>query len=368
MSDDVVLYAADGAIARVTMNRPKYRNAQNSAMTYALDDAFYRAAADDTVKVIVLSGAGDHFSAGHDIGTPERDIDRSFDRRAGLWWGHVGKPGGESRYAREQEVYLGMCRRWRELPKPLIAQVHGACIAGGLMLAWICDLIVAADDAFFADPVVRMGIPGVEYFAHPWVMGPRFAKEFLFLGERVSSERALALGMVNRVVPRESLADEVTGMATKIAAMPRLGLALTKKAVNQAEDAMGLQVGMDSVFGLHHLAHAHNAETGVDSLAGQDARSMRDARKAAESLWTMPPSGNWSRPGLPIICRRRWSGPAAQAGNTSWSPSGSRGSGLWARPAGSGSAGRSPTGAADCRGGSRRSSTRSTRGPARRGG
>jgi len=279
----VVLYQADGPVARVTMNRPKYRNAQNSAMTYALDDAFYRAAADDAVKVIVLSGAGDHFSAGHDIGTPERDIDQSFDRRAGLWWDHVGKPGGESRYAREQEVYLGMCRRWRELPKPVIAQVHGACIAGGLMLAWVCDLIVASDDAFFADPVVRMGIPGVEYFAHPWVMGPRFAKEFLFLGEKISAERALVLGMVNRVVPRESLADEVTSIATRIAAMPRLGLALTKKAVNQAEDAMGLQVGMDSVFGLHHLAHAHNAETGVDSLAGQDARSMRDARKAAES-------------------------------------------------------------------------------------
>jgi enoyl-CoA hydratase len=283
MSDDVVRYDVDGPIARVTMNRPKYRNAQNSAMTYALDDAFYRAAADDAVKVIVLSGAGDHFSAGHDIGTPERDIDRSFDRRAGLWWDHVGKAGGDSRYAREQEVYLGMCRRWRELPKPVIAQVHGACIAGGLMLAWICDLIVAADDAFFADPVVRMGIPGVEYFAHPWVMGPRFAKEFLFLGERVGAGRALELGMVNRVVPRSSLAEEVTAIATRIAAMPRLGLALTKKAVNQAEDAMGLQVGMDSVFGLHHLAHAHNAETGTDSLAGQDARSMRDAGKAAES-------------------------------------------------------------------------------------
>jgi enoyl-CoA hydratase len=174
-----------------------------------------------------------------------------------------------------------MCRRWRELPKPVIAQVQGACIAGGLMLAWICDLIVAADDAFFADPVVRMGIPGVEYFAHPWVMGPRQAKEFLFLGERVDAARALQLGMVNRVVPRMRLAQEVTEIAEKIAAMPRFGLALAKKAVNQAEDAMGLQVGMDSVFGLHHLAHAHNAETGTDSLAGQDARSMRDAARDA---------------------------------------------------------------------------------------
>jgi enoyl-CoA hydratase len=282
VADEVVEYSVEGGIARVTMNRPEYSNAQNSAMTYALDDAFYRAASDDTVAVVVLSGAGKHFSAGHDIGTPGRDIDTSFDRRAGLWWDHVGKLGGESRYAREQEVYLGMCRRWRELPKPLIAQVHGACIAGGLMLAWVCDLIVAADDAFFADPVVRMGIPGVEYFAHPWVMGPRQAKEFLFLGERISAARAHELGMINRVVARDRLADEVTTMAGKIAAMPKFGLALTKKAVNQAEDAMGLQVGMDSVFGLHHLAHAHNAEVGADSLAGHDARSMRDARQRDE--------------------------------------------------------------------------------------
>lgn len=282
MSDDVVTYERDGELARITLNRPEYRNAQNSAMTYALDDAFYRAAADDDVKVVVLSGAGKHFSAGHDIGTPGRDVDQSFERRAGLWWDHVGKAGGELRYAREQEVYLGMCRRWRELPKPTIAQVHGACIAGGLMLAWVCDLIVASDDAFFADPVVRMGIPGVEYFAHPWVMGPRQAKEFLFLGERISAAEALRLGMVNRVVARDRLADEVTELATKIATMPRLGLALTKKAVNQAEDAMGLQLGMDSVFGLHHLAHAHNAEVGADSLGGHDARSMRDARKESE--------------------------------------------------------------------------------------
>ncbi|WP_433061767.1 enoyl-CoA hydratase [Dactylosporangium sp. CS-033363] len=277
MSDDVVLYRTDGPVAVITMHRPQYRNAQNSAMTYALDDAFYRAAADDDVKVIVLAGSGEHFSAGHDIGTPGRDIDTSFERRAGLWWDHVGKEGAESRYARESEVYLGMCRRWRELPKPTIAMVQGACIAGGLMLAWCCDLLVAADDAFFADPVVRMGIPGVEYFAHPWVMGPRYAKEFLFLGERVPADRALALGMVNRVVPRADLETSTMDIAQRIAAMPRLGLALTKKAVNQAEDLMGLRAGMDSVFGLHHVAHAHNAEVGKDALGGHDARSMRNA-------------------------------------------------------------------------------------------
>src|SRR5277367_5423763 len=222
---DEVRYETRGAVALITLNRPRYRNAQNSAMTYALDAAFDRAVNDDAVAVIVLAGAGDHFSAGHDIGTPERDADRSFPRQAVLWWDHVGRAGADARYAREMEVYLGMCRRWREIPKPVIAMVQGACIAGGLMLAWVCDLIVAAEDAFFADPVVRMGIPGVEYFAHPWVMGPRQAKEFLFLGERITAARAYELGMVNRVVARDVLADEVTVLATKISAMPRLGLA-----------------------------------------------------------------------------------------------------------------------------------------------
>ena len=277
MTDEVVRYEVNGPVATVTMNRPEYRNAQNSAMTYALDAAFTRAVDDDEVGVIVLAGAGKHFSAGHDIGTPGRDVDTSFERKAVLWWDHVGKAGGDQRYAREMEVYLGMCRRWREIPKPTIAMVQGACIAGGLMLAWVCDMIVAAEDAFFSDPVVRMGIPGVEYFAHPWVLGPRAAKEFLFTGDRFDAAWALERGMVNRVVPRDELHNETHKLAEKIAAMPRFGLALTKRAVNQAEDQMGMRTGMDSVFGLHHFAHAHNAETSADSLAGMDARSMRDA-------------------------------------------------------------------------------------------
>lgn len=274
---DVVQYEVAGPVATVTMNRPEYRNAQNSAMTYALDAAFTRAVDDDEVKVIVLAGAGKHFSAGHDIGTPGRDVDKSFERKAVMWWDHVDKPGGDQRYAREMEVYLGMCRRWREIPKPTIAMVQGACIAGGLMLAWVCDLIVASEDAFFSDPVVRMGIPGVEYFAHPWVLGPRAAKEFLFTGDRFDAAWALERGMVNRVVPREELRKETEKVASTVANMPRFGLALTKRAVNQAEDQMGMRTGMDSVFGLHHFAHAHNAETAKDSLAGMDARSMRDA-------------------------------------------------------------------------------------------
>jgi enoyl-CoA hydratase len=164
--DNVVTYEVTDGIAVVTMNRRRYRNAQNSLM-YALDAAFQRGVDDDDVKVIVLAGAGEHFSAGHDIGTPDRDHHVRYDNRAVLWWDHVGKPGGDQRFAGEMEVYLGMCRRWRDIPKPTIAMVQGACVAGGLMLAWVCDLIMAAEDAFFSDPVVRMGIPGVEYFRSP---------------------------------------------------------------------------------------------------------------------------------------------------------------------------------------------------------
>src|SRR3954451_25341097 len=232
MSEDVVRYERRGPVAVVTMNRPDYRNAQNSAMTYALDDAFAQAVNDPEVKVIVLAGAGKHFSAGHDIGTPGRDVDQSFDRRAVMWWDHTDREGGDQRFARESEVYLGMCRRWRDAPKPMIAAVQGACIAGGLMLAWVCDLIFATDDAFFQDPVVRMGIPGVEYFAHAFELPPRVAKEFLLMGERMSAQRAHSFGMVNRIVPRDQLEVEVKGICANLAQKGRLGLWLTKQAIN----------------------------------------------------------------------------------------------------------------------------------------
>ncbi|MDV7241204.1 MULTISPECIES: enoyl-CoA hydratase [Rhodococcus] len=280
---DVVTYDVRDGVAFVTLNRPDYRNAQNSVMTYALDAAFERAVEDDEVKVIVLAGNGKHFSAGHDIGTPGRDHHVHYDNKAVMWWDHVDKPGGDQRFAREMEVYLGMCRRWREIPKPTIAMVQGACIAGGLMLAWVCDLIVASEDAFFSDPVVRMGIPGVEYFAHPWMMNPRFAKEILYTGDRFPAQRAYEVGMINRVVPREDLEKETLAIAGRIAAMPRFGLALTKKAVNQCEDQMGMRNGMDSVFGLHHFAHAHNAEIDTDPLGGMNAKSMAESARNSEN-------------------------------------------------------------------------------------
>ncbi|HJV84575.1 MAG TPA: enoyl-CoA hydratase [Noviherbaspirillum sp.] len=281
-TDEPVIYRVVDGIATVTMNRPAFNNAQNSQMTYALDKAFRQAVDDDAVKVIVLRGAGKHFSAGHDIGTPGRDINKPFDR-VNLWWDHTNKPGGEFLYAREQEVYLNMCRRWRELPKPTIAMVQGACVAGGLMLAWVCDLIVASDDAFFQDPVVRMGIPGVEYFAHPYELNPRIAKEFLFTGERMSAERAYQMGMVNRILPRSDLEAGTYALAARIAQQPRMGLALTKQAVNHVEDLQGKRNAMEAVFAWHHFAHSHSELVSGDRIGGFDAKSMAAAnRKAAE--------------------------------------------------------------------------------------
>lgn len=277
-TDEPVLYQAADGIATLTMNRPDFNNAQNSQMTYALDAGFRRAVDDDSVKVIVLRGTGKHFSAGHDIGTPARDINKPFERET-LWWDHTNKPGAEQLFVREQEVYLGMCRRWHDIPKPTIAMVQGACVAGGLMLAWVCDLIIASDDAFFQDPVVRMGIPGVEYFAHAHELNPRIAKEFLFLGDRMKADRAYMMGMVNRVVPRDELEAQTYDIAARIAKQPRLGLALTKTVINRVEELQGLRTTMDIAFGYHHFAHAHSQILGAGHLGGHDAKSMAQANK-----------------------------------------------------------------------------------------
>lgn len=277
-TDTPVLYETDGPVAHVIMNRPTFNNAQNSQMTYALDDAFRKATDDDAIRVIVLRGAGKHFSAGHDIGTPGRDVDASFNRKL-LLPDHVNKPAAEFLYTREQEVYLGMCRRWRDIPKPTIAAIQGACIAGGLMLAWVCDLIVATDDAFFQDPVNRMGIPGVEYFAHGFELPPRVAKEFLLLGERMPAARAYQFGMVNRLSTRETLVADVQKMAAEIASRPRLGNWLTKQALNHVEDLRGKRTAMDAVFHMHHFAHAQNDLTMGNSIGGLDGKSMAAANK-----------------------------------------------------------------------------------------
>ncbi|MEJ5977667.1 enoyl-CoA hydratase [Novosphingobium sp. PS1R-30] len=278
-TEEPVLYEVTDGVAWITMNRPQFNNAQNGQMTYALDDMFRRATHDDAVRCIVLAGTGKHFSAGHDIGTPGRDLHHEFDKRE-ILPGHTNKPGAELLYTREQEQYLGMCRRWRDIPKPTIAMVQGACIAGGLMLAWVCDLIVASEDAFFQDPVnPLMGIPGVEYFAHAYELPPRVAKEFLLLGERMKADRAYQFGMVNKVVPREELRAATEAWANKLAGQGRLGNWLTKQAVNHVEELRGKRAAMDAVFHMHHFAHAQNDLVTGSSIGGVSGKSAAAANK-----------------------------------------------------------------------------------------
>lgn len=253
-----VLYEmpAEG-VARITQNRPDARNAQNNQLTYDLNAAFDHAAADESVKVIILAGAGPHFSAGHDLRGGSKPL--SEYPVAGTWR-EFNKPGAEGYMAVEEEIYLGMCRRWRNIPKPTIAEVQGKCIAGGLMLAWVCDLIVASEDAQFQDPVAQMGVCGVEYFAHPWELGARKAKEMLFTADWVGAQDAFRLGMVNHVVPRDQLSEFTLEIAKRIALKPSFALKLSKEAVNQTLEAQGQWQAMLSVFNLHQLAHSHNQE------------------------------------------------------------------------------------------------------------
>lgn len=280
-TDEPVRYEVIDAVAWLTMNRPQFNNAQNGQMTYALDDAFNRAVKDDAVRCIVLAGEGKHFSAGHDIGTPGRDLHHEFDKRL-MFAPHTNKPAAELLYTREQEQYLGMCRRWRDISKPTIAMVQGACIAGGLMLAWVCDLIVASEDAFFQDPVnPLMGIPGVEYFAHGFELPPRVAKEFLLLGERMSAPRAYSFGMVNKVVARAELREATAAWATKLAGQNRLGNWLTKQSINHVEELRGKRSAMDAVFHMHHFAHAQNDLVTGDSIGGVSGKSAASANKSS---------------------------------------------------------------------------------------
>lgn len=268
---DYILYSVEDRIATITLNRPEARNAQNPQFLEELNDAWERAAADDAVRVILLRAEGPHFSAGHDVSPeaiatgPFKRIEESIPER-----GLLGIHEWEARH------YLGYSRQWRDIPKPSIAAVQGACIAGGLLLAWPCDLIVAADNARFSDPVVLMGIGGVEYHGHTWELGPRKAKEMLFTARPIDAQEAERRGMVNRVVPLADLEQEVRALAAEIARMHPHALAMAKRAVNQTMDIMGQQAALQSCFDIHQLGHASAyAQTGQFIVAGMDSVKKR---------------------------------------------------------------------------------------------
>jgi enoyl-CoA hydratase/carnithine racemase len=256
MDEDHILYKVTDGVAVITLNRPQRANAQTMELLDDLDAAWSRAACDDEVKVIVLRANGRHFSSGHDLksglATPEKIT---------LEW----------ICQLEARKYLEYSLRWRNVPKPSIAAVQGKCIAGGLLLAWPCDLIVAAENAEFSDPVVFLGIGGVEYHGHTWELGPRKAKEILFTGRAVTAREAEQTGMVNRVVDLDRLQDETMELARQIAQMDAFALRQAKRAVNQTLDIQGFYAAIQSVFDIHHTGHGNAiSRTGYPIIARAD--------------------------------------------------------------------------------------------------
>lgn len=264
-------------VVRIVLNRPDKANAQNLKMLYGLNESLDKAAADDSVKVIIVAAAGKHFSSGH--GPMGGDDDYSLsDVAIGTSLGFK-QPGPEGHWAFEEEVFFGLCWRWRNIPKPTIAEVQGKVIAGGLMLVWPFDLVVAAEGATFQDPVVAFGVNGVEYFGHPWEFGVRKAKEMLFTGRAITAKTAKELGMVNQVVPDDELPTAALELAKEIAQQPMMGLKAAKESVNQTQDAQGLYDSLRSAMMVQQLSHAHNKVVHGIPVEPGGAKAVRDLVK-----------------------------------------------------------------------------------------
>ncbi len=246
MSDrlsDRLRYREDGPVATITLDRPEVANALDSALIDDLDAAFDRAEADDTVRVVVLAGEGQHFCAGHDL--------KELLAGTEAWAASRATP--EGKWHHEQVMYFDRCVRIRDFPKPTVAAVQGACTAAGLMLACMCDLIVAADDARFANPVLPMSGAGVELLVEPWELGPRKAKEFLLCASTLTAVEAERLGLVNRVVPRAELDDAALEMAVRIARVPPVTARAVKESINRMLDLQGQRESWRSHFMVHQF-------------------------------------------------------------------------------------------------------------------
>ena len=272
----------DGTIARIMLDRPQAKNAQHRGLLVELGDAFLRAEADDTVRVVILGGHGSVFSSGHDTGTAEQRAESEPGPSQHPTFACNGgtRPHVESRMLQEWHYFFQNTLRWRNLRKITIAQVHGAVYAAGLMLMWACDLIVAAEGTVFADVVgTRLGMCGVEYFAHPWELGPRRTKELMLTGDSIDAEEAYRLGMVSKVFPADELAARTLDFARRIAQVPTMAALLVKESVNQTQDTMGFHNALHACFTMHQLNHAHWAVVHDDELPvarlGEDVPDWR---------------------------------------------------------------------------------------------
>ena len=253
----------DKSIVRIMMNRPNQRNAQNRGLLVELDEAFLRAEADDQVRVVILGGAGTMFSSGHDMGSKDSIAERAGGENEHPSMSINGgtRVGAENRMLQEWHYFYQNTLRWRNLRKITIAQVHGNVFSAGLMLMWACDLIVAAENTEFADVVGhRLGMCGMEYFAHPWEFGPRRAKELMLTGDSIGAEEAHQIGMVSKIFPEAEMSDKTLELARRIARLPTMAALMIKESVNQSVDNMGFQNALQACFTIHQLNHSHWAE------------------------------------------------------------------------------------------------------------
>jgi enoyl-CoA hydratase len=260
---EVIRYEVEGAVATITMNRPEVANAQDTRLIDELDAAFDQADADDNVRVVVLAGAGKHFSSGHDLKAIVGDTEPDEWR--------LMRETPEGKMHHEKVMYFDRCKRIHDFRKPTIASVQGSCIAAGLMLACMCDLIVAADDARFSNPVLRMTGAGVELLVEPWELGIRKAKEFLWTGDIIDANEAWRLGLVNQVVPRDELSARTRQLAERIALVPPATAQLVKDTINQTADLMGQSASWKYHFMAHHWMH--NTSTALNALEERKSRS-----------------------------------------------------------------------------------------------
>lgn len=255
-----------GSVARVILNRPRYHNAQPPRMIEEMDDAFGHAIADEETRVIVLSGAGDNFSAGHDLGTPDSIADR--EER-----GHSREPA--SRYGSGRAYWYEASMRWRNLPIPTIAMVHGYCIYGGWIFASAMDVVFAANNALF--------LPShTQYFTAPWDLGTRRAKEILYEGRFITAQEAYEYGFVNRLFAPEDLERETLAYAGRVAENVRFGLRQTKFSVNNCQDVQGFTAFSDSAFQTYFV----NSVIRDDPLVGPDGERRMEGVAHAKELLT----------------------------------------------------------------------------------
>ena len=275
MTFETIRYEVAGAVATITLARPQAANAQNSQLIIELDAAFDLAEADPEVRVIILAAEGKHFSAGHDL----KEI------LAGEEYWAAKRATPEGKLEHEQVMYWDKLIRIRDCPKITIAAVQGVCAAAGLMLATMCDLIVAAANATFSNPVARMSGVGVELLVEPWEMGPRRAKEFMLCATTLDADSAYRVGLVNRVVPLDQLTTEARLMADAVALVPAITAAGIKATINRTVDTMGQRESWRYHFDVHQAV-----SNSPEALARTEARRAggMDAVRAEQAGETNP--------------------------------------------------------------------------------